>query len=493
MKNSKIYILVSTSFCIIIGFIYLKFDFPERTQKPKTGQELSKMYCASCHLYPEPKVLPQHIWKNTLLPEMKNRMGLGDQKSIVSKIGYDEYINLAEKGVYAISPMLSHEEWLLIEKFYIDNSPSTSSPQTTKAKNHLQTSSVELLKNLDQKQGLTTYFGVHDHQLMTSNVLGQLKVTDLVTKKKHSVQLPSPVVQIKNNSVLCIGGNMNPTQKKLGSLHEFDADFKNQQLIIDKLHRPVDFEHVDLNNDSIKDYLIAEFGNYTGQISVVDGKSKERKIIATNPGARNFVLRDVNNDGQMDFYALTTQARERISLFINDGNANFKETIILDFPPHHGSSFFLLADLNNDGKEELIMANGDNADYSIVKKSFHGIRIFENQKKTWKEVYFFPSYGATNLLEIDLNHDGLTDLVSSSFFVEPEFRKTEQVLYFINEGNFKFKIAHPELPEIRPMTMRLGDANQDNIKEIYLGNFEFQANPDPNYNFIEAVIITPEF
>ncbi|MFW2375486.1 MAG: hypothetical protein ACN4ES_02985, partial [Cellulophaga baltica] len=165
MKNSKIYILVFTSFCIIIGFIYLKFDFPERTQKPKTGQELSKMYCASCHLYPEPKVLPQHIWKNTLLPEMKNRMGLGDQKSIVSKIGYDEYINLAEKGVYAISPMLSHEEWLLIEKFYIDNSRSTSSPQKTKAENHLQISSVELLKNLDQKQGLTTYFGVHDHQL----------------------------------------------------------------------------------------------------------------------------------------------------------------------------------------------------------------------------------------------------------------------------------------------------------------------------------------
>jgi hypothetical protein len=493
MKNSNKIILAFISLCLITGFIYLNYDIPKRKQKARTGQELSKVYCASCHLYPEPNVLPQSIWQNTLLPEMKNRMGLGNLKSLVSKIGYDEYIDLSQKGVYALSPMLSNEEWMLIEKFYIDNSPTVSSPQITKPHNFLQPSSVQILKNLEQKQGLTTYFGIENNYLLTANVLGELKATDLQTKKKHSVQLPSPIVEIKNNIVLCIGGNMNPTEEKLGSLHQFNADFKLQKLLIDKLHRPVDFEYIDLNNDKIKDYLIAEFGNHTGQITFIDGKSKERKIIGTNPGARNFVLRDVNNDGQMDFYVLTTQARERISLFINEGNANFKERIILEFPPHHGSSYFQLEDFNNDGKEEIIMANGDNADYSIVKKSFHGIRVFEHQKKTWKEVFFFPSYGATNLLKVDLNHDGLMDMVSSSFFVEPEFKKTEQVIYFINEGGFKFKISHPKLPEMIPMTMRLGDANKDNNIEIYLGNFEFQPNTNPDFNYIESVIITPEF
>ncbi|ADV48255.1 hypothetical protein Celal_0928 [Cellulophaga algicola DSM 14237] len=493
MKKSKKIILVFTSFCIIIGFIYFKFDIPERTQKPKTGQELSKMYCASCHLYPDPNVLPQDIWKNTLLPEMKNRMGLGNQKSLVSKNGYDEYINLVQNGIYALSPMITNEEWLLIEKFYIDNSPIVSSPQITKSQNNLQASSVEIVKNLDQKQGITTYFGIENNYQLTSNVFGQLKVTNLQNKKKHTVQLPSPVVEIKNNLVLCIGGNMNPTQKKLGSLHLFDSGYKNQELLIDKLHRPVGFKYVDLNNDKIKDFLIAEFGNHTGQITFIDGKSKERKIIGTNPGARNFELRDVNNDGQMDFYALTTQARERVSLFTNIGDGNFKETIILDFPPYYGTSYFQLADLNADGKEEIIMVNGDNADYSIVKKNFHGIRIFQNRNKSWKEVYFFPSYGATNLLKVDLNHDGLMDMVSSSFFVEPEFSTSEQVIYFINEGDFNFTILHPNLPEIRPMTMRLGDANKDNNAEIYLGNFEFQPNLNPNFNFIESVIITPDF
>ncbi|QWX83159.1 VCBS repeat-containing protein [Cellulophaga sp. HaHaR_3_176] len=494
MKSKKIILALTLVLILIIaGFIYWKFDFPEKKQKAKTGKELSKVYCASCHLYPEPKVLPKAIWQNSLLPEMKNRMGLGDIKTIASKLGYDEYINLTQKGIYMLNPMVTNEEWLLIEKHYLDNSPENAPIQIKKTQNSLQKSSIEIIKNTSQKQGLTTYFGIQNNYQLQSNILGQLKFKNLQNKKEHTIQLPSPVVEVKNNLVLCIGGNMNPTEKKLGSLHLFDETYKSQKLLIDELHRPVDFEYVDLDNDKIKDYLIAEFGNHTGQITFINGKTKERKVITTNPGARNFVLRDVNNDGMMDFYALTAQGRERISLYTNLGEGNFKEMTILEFPPYYGSSYFELADLNNDGKEEITMVNGDNADYSIVKKNFHGIRIFENQNNSWTEVYFYPVYGATNLLKLDLNNDNLIDLVSSSFFVEPEFRKSEQMIYLINKGEFKFDISHPELPEINPMTMRVGDANNDNISEIYLGNFEFQPNSNPNFNYIESIIVTPDF
>lgn len=36
----------------------------------KSGAELAQIYCASCHQFPEPSLLPKNIWKNGILPNV---------------------------------------------------------------------------------------------------------------------------------------------------------------------------------------------------------------------------------------------------------------------------------------------------------------------------------------------------------------------------------------------------------------------------------------
>jgi hypothetical protein len=58
----------------------------------------------------------------------------------------------------------------------------------------------------------------------------------------------------------------------------------------------------------------------------------------------------------------------------------------------------------------MVTANGDNADYSIVLKNYHGIRVHINQgNNEFKETFFYPVYGATRLLAEDFDQDGDID------------------------------------------------------------------------------------
>ncbi|MCB0564242.1 MAG: VCBS repeat-containing protein [Phaeodactylibacter sp.] len=57
--------------------------------------------------------------------------------------------------------------------------------------------------------------------------------------------------------------------------------------------------------------------------------------------------------------------------------------------------FTLFPDLNQDGREDILYVNGDNADYSIVDKPYHGVRLFlNNGNNEFSEKYFHPMPGA---------------------------------------------------------------------------------------------------
>src|SRR5210317_1116277 len=41
-----------------------------------TDENLARMYCSSCHIYPEPTLLDKNTWKYSTLPQMGYRMGI---------------------------------------------------------------------------------------------------------------------------------------------------------------------------------------------------------------------------------------------------------------------------------------------------------------------------------------------------------------------------------------------------------------------------------
>ena len=73
--KAKLWWILST--CIVIAVVSI---FSINTPRPSDeGAKLAKVYCSSCHQYPDPMLLPRDIWVNKILPEMGLRIGIGDR------------------------------------------------------------------------------------------------------------------------------------------------------------------------------------------------------------------------------------------------------------------------------------------------------------------------------------------------------------------------------------------------------------------------------
>ena len=216
-------------------------------------------------------------------------------------------------------------------------------------------------------------------------------------------------------------GLMDPSNDSLGNVVRFDpkeGEWKTE-IIQEKLMRPVHVSWGDLNGDGLQDRVIAQFGNHLGKLSVFFGGEgeKEELVLKALPGARKTELVDWDGDGDLDIIGMMTQAAEGIFLWENQGEGRFFERTLLEFQPAFGSSDFQLVDMNEDGKLDLILVNGDNADQSQILKNYHGVRIFKNLgNNEFEESWFYPMYGASGVEVADFDQDGDLDIVAISFF-----------------------------------------------------------------------------
>jgi hypothetical protein len=71
---------------------------------------------------------------------------------------------------------------------------------------------------------------------------------------------------------------------------------------------------------------------------------------------------------------------------------------------------------------DLLYTNGDNADYSNSLKRYHGIRLFQNDGNfKFRQVWFYPLYGATKAVARDFDGDGDLDVAGIAFY--PDFSR----------------------------------------------------------------------
>ena len=144
---------------------------------------------------------------------------------------------------------------------------------------------------------------------------------------------------------------------------------------------------------------------------------EKEHILLALPGARRVEIRDVNHDKKPDIVVLMAQARESIHIFYNLGKGQFREKLVLQFPPVYGVSYFEFVDFNKDGALDILLTNGDNWDYSAISKNYHGIRLFLNDgKDNFKEAWFYPLYGTSKAVAKDFDGDGDIDIAAISFY-----------------------------------------------------------------------------
>ena len=467
-----------------------------------SGQELAAIYCANCHLKPEPELLDKKTWEKGVLPEMAFYLGKRLLTDKFFDMNPDDISAAIQSGLYPSAPVLAEEDWDKIVAYYISNAPEKPLPQKEKqaVKVGLPFFEVKMQAPVTasgmRQEGVLPLISMvkidtFHHQLYVSRRdKSLLEIYDKTFKKQDSIVIESPV----SDMILSKGGDkyilqmgiMDPNDLHKGKLSKLNP--QNQlTTVIDSLQRPVHLDIFDINEDGIEDFLICNFGNLMGKLAWYDGKTHKETVLSPLPGARRTIIRDMNNDGKPDIVALFCQARERVSIFYNKGAGNFEEDIVLEFPSIYGSSYIDLADMNGDGKLDILYTNGDNADYSIVLKNYHGIRIFSNDgQNKFKEQYFYPIYGATQVIARDFDGDGDVDMATIAFFLDSQDKPTEGFLFFENKGNSTFNITtFVNSSHGRWLVMDVADMDGDGRDDIVLGSFfRFGTIPTKPLSFV---------
>jgi len=400
---------------------------------------------------------------------------------------YDAFM-LRHANIYPKDSLISKRDWQKIFNFYLQESPEEPlrAKPHTKITRQLLNFKVKVIDDLPaQPLATMVKFDTISNSIYWGSRGGDLMILDHLGNLKEQFSLESPpshIVRTGNIDYVVTMGIMDPSEESKGKIQMVQG--KKVTDLLSELQRPVHLSKTDLDHDGIEDYLVSQFGNQTGKLSwfsMGTGQKFQETIIKNVPGALRTEVQDFNKDGTLDIMALFGQGDERISIFYQDQRGEFKEKLVLRFPPIYGSSSFQLLDFNNDGELDILYTNGDNADYSYSLKRYHGTRIFLNHGNyQYKEAYFYPMYGTTKAMAMDFDLDGDLDIFAISFFPDFDNDFPEGFVYLENQGDLNFKpYSFPESINGRWLVADAGDVDGDGDYDIILGSLLFKISAAP--------------
>jgi hypothetical protein len=525
----SVIILVFLAAAIVVTYILISDDVDKiRSTVQLTdpvlieGKRLSEVYCASCHSYPEPDLLPASTWMTETLPAMGPFMGIYEHKG--------EYYNYPANpsqtrylppDYYPSEQMLSNEEWQKILEYYEYASPEILTPaprQPEIISDSLLFKPQFPVDETDQLPQVTVVKFDQKKKLVYSSDSNGFYVYNNELELINFFDLESPVTDIRlldndedlnvRNMLLTHIGNLYPSDQSLGIVsqglynHDTGSAELKSHIYKDNLTRPVESQLADLTGNGINDLLISEFGHRTGRLSwfEIDGESlhSEQHVLIETPGCIQAHILDITNNGLNDILALCSQLDQSIYLFRNYGQGNFEKETLLQFKITAGSSSFQVTDMNGNGYPDILYTSGDNADYSKVYKPYHGVYIYINDGNlNFTQEWFYPINGAYHVIARDFNKNGLPDLAVISYFADYIRSPEEGFIFFKNSGGFQFTPYHHPATQIgRWITMDVADWTGNGFDDIILGNSPhgpdpgadpFRQNWNHNYQFMILV------
>lgn len=466
------------------------------------GEALARQYCANCHAFPEPDLLDRITWERHVLPKMANRLGLYHRS--IPEVLLDrgpEGQRVRQHAVFPTETVIDSNDFRDIEAYYSARAPGqlpATPPQEIRKR--LPGFAVERPTFRESPPMSTTLHIDEAHgRLLLGDTKRDASALSVLTGRgehRHTFVFPGAPVDIvlaDEAAYLLTIGFFLPSDLPRGQLYRLSLDrgeISDIEPLLSDLQRPVNLTVADLDGDGLNDFVVSEFGNQIGALKIyyatADGGYRGKAISAT-PGALRSVIRDADQDGDLDIFALFGQGDERLSLFVQE-EGRFREQRLLRFPSSHGSTWFELVDWDKDGLEDILYVCGDNGDYDPIIKPYHGIRLYRNQGGgNYTEAFFLSLPGATRAVVRDFDRDGDYDLAAVAFY--PDFTDGGQngFVYYENTSTASPAFRAYTIPETttgRWITLDAGDLDGDGDQDLALASFTaFAPHRDPQKLF----------
>ena len=236
-------------------------------------------------------------------------------------------------------------------------------------------------------------------------------------------------------------------------------------------------QSADLDGDGIPDLLFSDSTNITslhgqgnGNFTVVSQYNTEGNGAYTSAIA----IGDFNRDGIPDFAAALGNFSEgSIAVFLGVGDGTFRPPLLAPLGELKAPPALFTADLNNDGKLDLVAVEGP---YAVVGGPYAGpdtstiVTCLGNGDGTFAApVSQLTVSGSLSVVPGDFNNDGIPDLAVATVAPPPQFGGTVMVLLGVGDGTFR---ASPSLslPEMEGViiTLAAGDFNLDGKLDLAL-------------------------
>jgi hypothetical protein len=467
----------------------ISFPGPTHAQTPATSDPArlaAQVHCTACHALPDPSHLDRHTWTNELIPKMRIMVGLGPP---TPEAGFLDIPLLIQGRAFPEKPLMTEEQFNLACRYFVDRAPDklASIQDPSQITVGLKGFEPEVLADRHSPP-LSAMVRIDPprRRLLLSDVTFQgYNVISPDLAIREGVRLGNiPVAAAFSPDAdwfACIG-HFFPREEPRGQLirmrRQPDGQYQRTE-ILSGLPRTTDVKLADLNGDGREDFTLCLFGNYIGRFSWFEGKGEDRwveHVLWDKPGALRCEIVDLDGDGHLDLVVLFAQHLETLLVFQGDGRGGFIRRTLNQRPPSWGHSGFELADFNGDGRLDVLVTNGDNADFQTSPpRPHHGVRILLN-RGNWhfEEAWFAPMNGAYRAVARDFDLDGDLDIAAVSFFPDYQGSPREGFILFENSGSrdplrftsstFRQSVAG------RWLTLDAGDLDGDGDEDLVLGS-----------------------
>lgn len=233
----------------------------------------------------------------------------------------------------------------------------------------------------------------------------------------------------------------------------------------------------DVNGDGRPDLIAGNKGNISTGIDVRlgngDGTFQAAKSYAAGGGPGALAVSDVNGDGKPDVmvaYRCPGNCSSSVGVLLGNGDGTFQPVVTYDTAG--GSNTWSLdveaADVNGDGKPDLVVANGRNG--FGTEEGVVGV-LLGNGDGTFQAVVTYDS-GAVDALAVavaDVNGDGTPDLVLGNWG-SVGIGSAISVLLGNGDGTFQTAMVQIESGGFKPDSIVIADVNGDGKPDVIVSN-----------------------